>query len=130
MAASLRAQQLYFFCANKRQENATIASYEVAELIAQHGKPFSDGDFIKQCLTKVAEIICPEKMQEFNNVSMSRNLSANLKHQVTHKACAFDFYSIACDGSTDATDTSQLLIFLRGVDDNFCLQRSCLILGV
>uniref|UniRef100_A0A4W6D5G1 HAT C-terminal dimerisation domain-containing protein n=1 Tax=Lates calcarifer TaxID=8187 RepID=A0A4W6D5G1_LATCA len=34
-------------------ENATAASYEVAKLIAQHGKPFSDGDFIKQCLIKV-----------------------------------------------------------------------------
>uniref|UniRef100_A0A4W6FI89 HAT C-terminal dimerisation domain-containing protein n=1 Tax=Lates calcarifer TaxID=8187 RepID=A0A4W6FI89_LATCA len=34
-------------------ENATATSYEVAKLIAQHGKPFSDGDFIKQCLIKV-----------------------------------------------------------------------------
>ena len=73
MAASLSAQKQYVFRANKTKENAIIASYEVAQLIAQHRKPFSDGDFIKQCLTKVAEIICPEKMQEFNNVSMSRN---------------------------------------------------------
>lgn len=64
MAASLVAQQQYFFRANKTQENATIASYKVAQLIARHGKPFSDGDFIKQCLTKVAGIMCPEKMQE------------------------------------------------------------------
>ena len=67
MAASLLAQQQYFSRTNKRQENVTIASYEVAELIGQHGEPFSDGDFIKQCLTKVAEIMCPEKMQELNN---------------------------------------------------------------
>ncbi|XP_067933267.1 general transcription factor II-I repeat domain-containing protein 2A-like [Watersipora subatra] len=71
--------------------------------------------------------MCPEKVQEFNNVSMSRNtvarhiedLSANVKLQLSGKACAFDFYSIACDESTDATDTAQLLIFLRGVDENF-----------
>lgn len=100
-AASLQAQQ-QFFCAIKVQENATAASYEVAKLIAQHGKPFSDGDFIKQCLIKVTEIMCPEKVQDFNNVSLSRitvvrrieDLSANLK--------------LACDESTDAT---QLLIF-------------------
>lgn len=111
-----------------------LASYKVAELIARHGKPFSDGDFIKQCLTTVAETMCPEKMQEFNNVSMSRNtvvrriedLSANLEHQVSHKACTFDFYSIACDESTDATDTAQLLIFLRGVDDNFRVMEELL----
>lgn len=126
MSASLVAQQQYFFRANQAQENATKASYEVAQLIARHGKPFSDGDFIKQRLTKVTEIMCLEKQQEFNNVSMSRNtvvrriedLSANVKHQLSDKACAFDFYSIACDESTDATDTTQLLIFLRGVDDN------------
>lgn len=70
--------------------------------------------------------MCSEKMQEFNNVSMSRNtvarriedLSANIKHQVSDKACAFDFFSIACD---ESTDTAQLLIFLRGVDNNFCI---------
>lgn len=109
----------FFFCANKAQENATAASYEVTKLIAQHSKPFSDGDFIKQCLIKVTEIMCPEKVQDFNNVSLSRNpvvrrikdLSANLKLQLRDKACAFDFYSIACDESTDATDTTQLLIF-------------------
>lgn len=134
MAASLQAQQQFFFRANKIQENATAASYEVAQLIAQHGKPFSDGDFIKQCLIKVTEVMCLEKVQDFNNVSLSRNtvvrriedLSANLKLQLREKACAFDFYSIACDESTDATDTAQLLIFLRGVDDNFCCTEELL----
>lgn len=43
---------------NKIQENTTTASYEVAKLIAQHGKAFSDGDSIKQCLIKVTEIMC------------------------------------------------------------------------
>ncbi|GAA6073181.1 general transcription factor II-I repeat domain-containing protein 2-like [Tachysurus ichikawai] len=78
--------------------------------------------------------MCPEKVQDFNNVSLSRNtvvrriedLSANLKLQLREKACAFDFYSIACDECTDATDTAQLLIFLRGVDDNFCCTEELL----
>uniref|UniRef100_A0A3B3UV06 DUF4371 domain-containing protein n=1 Tax=Poecilia latipinna TaxID=48699 RepID=A0A3B3UV06_9TELE len=75
-----------------------------------------------------------KKVPNFNNVSLSRNtavrriedLSANLKLQLRDKACAFDFYSIACDESTDATDTAQLLIFLRGVDDNFCCTEELL----
>ncbi|XP_067391997.1 general transcription factor II-I repeat domain-containing protein 2-like [Emydura macquarii macquarii] len=103
MTTILLAQQQYFSCAKKTQENATIASYEVAQLIAQHEKAFSDGEFIKQCLTKVAGIMCPEKSQEFDSVSLSRNtvvrriedLSANIKHQLSDKTCAFDFYSIA-----------------------------------
>lgn len=47
MAASLLAQQQYFFCANKTQEHGIIASYDVAQLVARHGKPFSDNDSIK-----------------------------------------------------------------------------------
>ena len=33
---------------------------------------------------------------------------------------------IACDERTDATDTMQVLIFLRGVDDNFCCTEELL----
>lgn len=93
LTASLLAQQQQFFCANKIQENVTIVSYKVAQLIAWHGKPFSDGDFIKECLTKVIVM----KMQEFENVSMSRKTvarrvkdpSANFKHlKVSGKASA------------------------------------------
>ncbi|KAF6339741.1 hypothetical protein mRhiFer1_008020 [Rhinolophus ferrumequinum] len=134
MTTLLLVQQQYFSWAKKPQENATTASYKVAQLIAQHGKPFSDGEFIKQCLAKVAGIMCPEQSQEFDSVSLSRNtvvqriedLSANIKHQLSDKTCAFDFYSIACDESTDATDTAQLLIFLRGVDNNFCVMEELL----
>uniref|UniRef100_A0A671DNN0 SPIN-DOC-like zinc-finger domain-containing protein n=1 Tax=Rhinolophus ferrumequinum TaxID=59479 RepID=A0A671DNN0_RHIFE len=134
MTTILLAQQQYFSCAKKTEENAIIASYEVAQLIAQHGKAFSDGEFIKQCLTKVAGIMCPEKSQEFDSVSLSRNtvvqriedLSANIKHQLSDKTCAFDFCSVVCDESTDATDTAQLLIFLRGVDNNFCVTEELL----
>ncbi|XP_077091374.1 uncharacterized protein LOC143742407 [Siphateles boraxobius] len=89
--------------------------------------------FIKKCLIKVTEIMYV-KVQDFNNVSLSRNtgvrriedLSANVKLQLTDEACAFDFYSKACDESTDATDTAQLLLFLRGVDDNFCCTEEML----
>lgn len=73
LAAALSAQQQQFFRANKAQENSTLASYEVAHLIAWHGKPFTDGEFVKECLMKVATIICPEKMQDFKNISLSRN---------------------------------------------------------
>lgn len=63
-------------------------------LIAQHGKPFSDGDFVKQCLMKVTERMYPEKVQDYNNVSLSRNtivrriedLSANVLLQLKEKA--------------------------------------------
>lgn len=68
--ALLQGQQQYLFRAQKVQEKAPIASYEVAQLIARHGKPFSDGDHIKHGLVKVTEIMCPKKVQDFNNISM------------------------------------------------------------
>lgn len=134
LTASLLAQQQQFFRANKLQENSTMASYVVAQLIAEHGKPFSDGEFVKLCLTKVVGIMCPEKMVDFSNVSLSRqtvarrieDLSANLNQQVKDKAKAFEFYSIACDESTDARDTAQLAIFLRGVDIDFAITEELL----
>lgn len=50
-------------------------------------------------------------------------MSANLKEQVTDKVPTIDFYSIACDDSTDLTDTA---IFFRGVDSNFCISDELL----
>ncbi len=76
LSAALLAQQQHFFRANKAQENSTLASYEVAHLMARHGKPFTEGELIKECLVKVATIICPEKMQDFKNISLSRNTVA------------------------------------------------------
>ena len=77
-------------------------------------------------------------MQDFNSVSMSRttvvlrieDLSPNLQQQVSDKACAFDFYSIAYDESADAMGTAQLLIFLRELMIIFALRRNCLMFGV
>ena len=46
---------------NTESEKNTQASYEVAKLIAKNMKPFTDGDFVKDCLMAVVEVICPEK---------------------------------------------------------------------
>lgn len=52
-----------------------------------------------------------------------------LTSTVINEACAFDFYSIACDESADVSDASQLLISLLGVDDNHCVPENLLDLG-
>ena len=39
-----------------------------------------------------------------------------IKRQLGARGKEFYFFSLACDESTDASDTAQLLIFLRGVD--------------
>ena len=50
----------------------------VAYHIARHSKPFSDRDFIKKCMLDVADQVCPEKRQKFEEVSLSRRTLARL----------------------------------------------------
>ena len=49
-----------------------INSFLIAQRIAQTMKPYSDGNFVKQCLTDVVEEMCPEMVQEFEKISLSR----------------------------------------------------------
>uniref|UniRef100_A0A3P9MHA2 SPIN-DOC-like zinc-finger domain-containing protein n=1 Tax=Oryzias latipes TaxID=8090 RepID=A0A3P9MHA2_ORYLA len=124
LESALTAQQSICAIKSEPNDNTTQASYEVATLIAKHCKPFTDGEFIKDCLMKIVETICPEKKHEFANVCLDHNtvvqriedISIAIKRQLEVKGAKFEFFSLACDESTDASNTAQLLIFLRGVD--------------
>ena len=84
----------------------------MATLIAKLCKPFNEGEFIKDCVMKMVEKICPENKQEFANVCMARNtvvrriedVSSDIKKQLEAKGVEFDFFSLACDESTDASE--------------------------
>ena len=45
-------------------------------------------------------------------------LSSDIKRQLGVSVKEFDFFWLACDESTDASDTPQLHICLRGVDND------------
>lgn len=76
---------------------AAKASYLIANEIAVASKPYSEGEFIKTCMVKAAEIVCPEKRQAFANISLTRNtitdrisdLSVDLDRQLKRKVKAF-----------------------------------------
>ncbi|XP_039256406.2 general transcription factor II-I repeat domain-containing protein 2A-like [Styela clava] len=78
-------------------------------------------------MLSAVSLICPSEIKKFQNVSLSRttvqrrieDISKNITQQLGHKAMEFFYYSSAIDESTDATDTAQLLVFVRGIDDNF-----------
>ena len=53
------------------------ASYLIAHEIVQASKPFSDGEFMKICMMKAAEVVFPEKRSAFANISLSKNTVAN-----------------------------------------------------
>ena len=110
-----------------QSESSVKASYKVSEIIAKKSKPFSDGEFIKECLNSVAEIICPDKTEQISKISLSHqtiarrivDLSSSIENQLILRASNFKFYSLALDESTDATDTAQVAIFVRGIDNDF-----------
>lgn len=76
LEAVLASQQRLFTQARESNLNSTKASYKVAILIAKRGKPFTEGEFIKDCVMKMVDNIFPEKKQEFANVCLARNTVA------------------------------------------------------
>lgn len=131
---NMKIQQMFFTRAKSQSEAAVKASFIVAEEIAKSGRPFSEGEFLKSCMMKVCDILCPDKKQMFANVSLSRNtvadrvceIATDLRTQLSEKSRDFVAYSLAVDESTDMTDTAQLAIFLRGVDSNLHITEEIL----
>ena len=91
------------------------ASYLITNKIAVASKPFSEGEFIKTCMVKAAEIMCPQKCQTLANVILTKNtiadrisdLSMDLNSQLKNKIKAFIAFSVAIDESTYITDVAQ-----------------------
>ena len=116
---SLATQQLYFKQTRESNKSITKASLEVALLVAKHSKPFAEGELVETCVMKMVEHICLQKKKDFANVCFIRNtvarrieeLSTDVRRQLGEKSLNFDLFSLACDESTDLSDTAQLLIF-------------------
>ncbi|UYV64706.1 hypothetical protein LAZ67_3001719 [Cordylochernes scorpioides] len=68
----MKKQQFMFTKVSQESEAAVHASYVLSEMIAKHSKPFTEGDFIKECLIKAAEIVCPGSVKTFQAISLSR----------------------------------------------------------
>ena len=54
----LKKQQTLFTKQSPLQSSATEASLMVAYNLAKRNKPFSDGEFIKQCMIECANVMC------------------------------------------------------------------------
>lgn len=96
-----------FTKAKSRSEAAVKASFIVAAEVAKSARPFTEGEFVKNCMMKVCDVLCPDQRQAFSNVSLSRNtvadrvrqLATNLQQQLVGRGEDFITYSLAgvCD---------------------------------
>ena len=88
---------------------------------------FTDGEFFKELLLKVADVVCPEKKELFSAISLSartvtrriEELAANVRSGLEGILNNLEYYSIAIDETTDMKDTCQLAVFVRGVTPTF-----------
>ena len=126
----MKKQQSVFTKQSIIQNAATEASFIVSYKLAKRNKPFSDGEFIKECMSDVASIMCPEHKTKLNSIALSRRtvvrrvqkISDDLMSQWKDTSKQFLWYSLALDESNDA----QLLVYIRGVDANFQLTEELL----
>ena len=103
----------------------------LAYTLAKHNKPFSDAEFVKECMFDAVDITCPEVRTKIEAISLSRStivrriggIAQNLSEQLFEAGKSFEWYSLALDESTDIEDTAQLLVFIRGIDENLIRAR-------
>uniref|UniRef100_UPI0037E80544 general transcription factor II-I repeat domain-containing protein 2B-like n=1 Tax=Semicossyphus pulcher TaxID=241346 RepID=UPI0037E80544 len=134
LKGKLRSQQNVFTKATTKNNAAVKASFIVAEEIARASKSCSEGAFLKQCMLKVCEQVCPDQIQTFKNVSLSRNtiadrvkeLAGNLATQLAEDTRGYIAFSLALDESTDNTDTAQLSICIRAVKSDLSVTEELL----
>ncbi|GFQ97882.1 general transcription factor II-I repeat domain-containing protein 2 [Trichonephila clavata] len=119
MKRRLKSQQSSFTKLKTEQEAATRASFRVALEIAKRGKPFTDGEMIKECIIAVAEEMYPEKVNLLKTVSMSANTVARRVENIAENISSQLFDENGHDESTDVSDTAQVLIYIRGVDKSY-----------
>ncbi|XP_023235129.1 general transcription factor II-I repeat domain-containing protein 2A-like [Centruroides sculpturatus] len=82
----------------------------------------------------VADISFPSQKQVIQEIPLTRNtiasrvneLAENLDFQLKHKIKEFIWYSLAADESTDIRDTSQLAVFIRGINEDFNIMEELL----
>ena len=124
---ALIGQQTFFTKKQNQSDNIVRASYIISEKVAKYSKNYSDGEFVKECIQAVSEIICPDKKKDFETISLSRRtvtrrieeLGADIESSLVKRCSKFETFSLAIDESTDVTDVAQLAVFVRGVDSDF-----------
>ena len=109
-------------------ESVTRAGYKISHIIACHMKPFTDGEYIKDCVLSAVDADCPAERKKMTGLCLSARtvthrteyMAGNVRATLSQTCTSLEFFStIALDESTDLKDTSQLVVFIRGMTASF-----------
>lgn len=83
--------------------------------IAKKCRPFTEGEFIKECITDAVNIMSPKKVKKYSSIPLSRNtvssrindLAEDSERQLKSLCNDFVSFSLATDESTDVCGTAQ-----------------------
>ena len=119
----------------------TESSYKVAESIAKHGKPFTDGEFIKEVFINCFKVLFenfPNKnviLSRIKNLPVSaptverrvEDMAADVKMQQVVALQSVNIFSVAFDKNVDINDIPRLAIISRYCSgDNVQEELCCL----
>ena len=117
----MKSQRIMFKKMHTNNEKTIRCSFLIAQRIGQTIKPYSEGGFVKKCLTDVAEEMCPKTVQEFEKISLLRwtiarhidELAGNICDTLKDKMKNFVSWSFASDESIDVKDAAVGYIYKR-----------------
>ena len=127
LTKAIRSQQASLQKHVVKTGTCTKVSYPITEKLAKKGKPLVDGGLIKECIAIAFNEHCPDKVNLVKETCLSHqtigrridDLGDNIEGTLKDKLSACVLYSLALDESTDQSDTAQLVIFIREIDENF-----------
>ena len=107
------------FVSGRSSSNVVAASFGVLKVIAQHGKPLSDRDYIKKAWLECAPSLVDEIIQRIKDFSPNRKivkdrirkLESDTAKQLTQDLSSCKFFSVCIDKSTDITSSARLALF-------------------
>ena len=117
----------------------TECSYKAAECIAQHGKPFTDGVFIKEAFLSCADVLFDDLPNKSTIISRIQDMpvsartierritdiAKDVNNQQTIELKTANVFSIALDESIDINDNPRLVVVARYCCDGEVHEELC-----
>ena len=97
MKLNLLGQRSLFAKKLTENESITRTSYKIVQKIVERGKPFTDGNYTKECSMKAVNELCPKNSNFFARISLlassviqrTEELGENIVAQLQQKAKNF-----------------------------------------